>query len=150
MRYFEMAIEKDAGYGAPYAGLASGYALGYFQGSELQPREAWSKAAGAARKALELDDQLAEAHFAMALIRFRYDWNWPETEREFTRGLELSPNDVVGHRYYASFLATMERPDEALAEATLAKTLDPLSPIARLGMSWVFNLTGAVGWMRRL
>lgn len=143
IRYFGMAIEKAPDYAPPYAGLAHVYALGSFEGMELSPREAWSKGAAAAKKALELDDQLAEAHIAMANIRFRFDWNWPEAEREFHRGLELSPNDALGHASYSGFLGVMGRFDEAMAEARRAHELDPLSPSVSMGMSWIYS------WSRR-
>jgi tetratricopeptide (TPR) repeat protein len=143
IRYFEMAIENAPNYAPPYAGLAHCYALGSFQGMELSPREAWSKGAAAAKKALELDDQLAEAHIAMANVRFRFDWNWPEAEREFHRGLELSPNDALGHASYSTFLGVMGRFDEAMAETRRARELDPLSPSISMGMSWIYS------WSRR-
>jgi TolB-like protein/DNA-binding winged helix-turn-helix (wHTH) protein len=139
IRYFEMAIERDPNYAAPYAGLAHCYAVGSFQGMEMSPREAWSKGAAAAKKALELDDQLAEAHVAMANVRFRFDWNWPEAEREFRRALELSPNDAFGHNSYSIFLGIMGRFDEAMAEAMRARALDPLSPSVSMGMSWIYS-----------
>jgi Tfp pilus assembly protein PilF len=139
IRYFEMAIERDPNYAPPYAGLAHCYAVGSFQGMEMSPREAWSKGAAAAKKALELDDQLAEAHIAMANVRFRFDWNWPEAEREFRRALELSPNDALGHNSYSIFLGIMGRFDEAMAEAIRARALDPLSPSVSMGMSWIYS-----------
>ena len=143
IRYFEMAIKSAPNYASPYAGLAHCYAVGSFRGMELSPREAWSKGAAAAKKALELDDQLAEAHISMANIRFRFDWNWPEAEREFKRGLELSPNDALGHASYSIFLGVMGRFEEAFAEATRARELDPFSPSVNLGMSWIYS------WSRR-
>jgi TolB-like protein/DNA-binding winged helix-turn-helix (wHTH) protein/Tfp pilus assembly protein PilF len=153
IHYFEMAIEKDPSYAPPYAGLARAYALGYFQRSELSPREAWSKATVAATKALELDDQLAEGHIAMANVRFRFDWNWPEAEREFKRGLELNPNDAFAHTAYGLFLGITGRLDEALAEATLALNLDPLAPQVRevreVIYSWSGRLDDAIAESRR-
>jgi TolB-like protein/Tfp pilus assembly protein PilF len=143
IRYFEMAIEKDPGYAPAYAGLVHCYSWGIFEGLELAPREAWSKAAAAGKRALELDDQLGEAHIAMAEVRFRFDWDWPEAEREYKRGLELSPNDAVGHEAYSAFLGIMGWLDEALAEATRARELDPLSPQAAASVGYVY------GWSRR-
>jgi len=143
IRYFKMAIEKEPNYAPPYAGLALCYAFGSFQGMELPTPEAWSKGAAAAKKALELDDQLAEAHLAMANVHFRFDWNWAEAEREFRRGLELSPNDAFGHGSYSTFLGIMGRFDEAMAEAVRARDLDPLSPSVSMGMGWIYS------WSRR-
>jgi len=144
IRYFEMALEKDPNYAAPYAALAHCYvSASFFQGQELRPREVWSKAAAAAKKALELDDQLGEAHIAMATVFFRFDWNWPDAEREFRRGLELGPNEAFGHLNYGLFLGIMGRLDEAIAEVTRARDLDPLSPFVSHGVSWIYT------WSRR-
>ena len=136
LRYFQMAIEKDSNYAPAYAGLA------YCQISarqELPPHEAWFRAVAAARKALELDDRLSEAHIAMADVLFRLDWNWPQAEQEFKRGLELGPNDAFGHVEYSLFLGIMGRPDEAITQATRARELDPFSPLVSNGMSWVYT-----------
>ncbi|MGH9776881.1 MAG: winged helix-turn-helix domain-containing tetratricopeptide repeat protein [Candidatus Acidiferrales bacterium] len=143
IRYFELAIEKDPGYAAAYAGMAHGYMSASFGGQDLPPREAWPKAAAAAKKALELDDQLGEAHIAMAVVHFRFDWNWPEAEREYRRGLELSPNDAFGHTSYAWFLGIMGRPDEAIAQLARARELDPFSVRVSNALAWVY------AWSRR-
>lgn len=95
------------------------------------------------QKALELDDQLADAHIAMANVRFRFDWNWPEAERDFRRGLELSPNDHLGHDSYSIFLGIMGRFDEGMAEVTRTRELDPLSPHVSNSLSYIHS------WSRR-
>ena len=85
------------------------------------------KAKAAAKKALELDDALAEAHAALAYAAF-FDWDWTSAEREFKRAIELNPNSAVSHERYAEFLKARLRFDESMAEAQRAQELDPLSP----------------------
>jgi tetratricopeptide (TPR) repeat protein len=85
------------------------------------------KAEEAARKALALDDTLAEAHASLAGVLYRYDWDWEGADREFRLSLELEPNYAEGHRAYAVYLMTVRRHEEALAEAQRARELSPLS-----------------------
>ncbi len=93
------------------------------------------KAREAALMALKLDESLGEAHTALAGISLRYDWNWPEAEREFKRAIELNPNYATAHQWYALGLVSQERFDEAILEIKRAQELDPLS----------LNISTAVG-----
>jgi DNA-binding winged helix-turn-helix (wHTH) protein/TolB-like protein/Tfp pilus assembly protein PilF len=127
IEYFQQAIEKDPEYALAYAGLADchhflcGYGL-------LPPKETYPKAKAAAMKALEIDDQLAEAHTALAVARARYDWDWAGAERDFKRALELNPGYAEAHQWYAVFsLVIAERFDDAIAEVKRAQEIDPLS-----------------------
>lgn len=126
--HFQRAVEKDPTYARAYAGLADSYALmssyGYGPPGELIP-----KARSAALRALELDDRLAEAHTSLALIRENHDWDWASAEKEFRRAIELDPNYVTAHHWYAEFLSFQGRFDEAIAESDRARRLDPLSAI---------------------
>lgn len=134
---FEQAIEITPGYGLAYAGLADSYImLGMYY--RIPPIEAYSKARAAAVRALELDDTLAEAHTSLGTVRFRFDWDWPEAEREFKRALELNPSYSRAHHDYAWFLVAMGRFDEAIAEIKRAQELDPLSPLANSDVGWVY------------
>ena len=90
------------------------------------------KAEAAARKALALDETLAEAHASLAGVLYRYHWDWAGAEREFQRSLELDPNYSEGHRAYAIFLLTVRRPEEALAEARRARDLSPLTTVVNV------------------
>lgn len=127
VEYFEQAIAQDAGFGPAYAGLADAYALlGYRYDTPVQ-REAMARAKAAAQHALEIDDRLAEAHSALALVLFRHEWNWPEAEREFKRAIELDPNYAIAHHYYGRYLSAVGRLPEAIRELQLAQELDPLS-----------------------
>jgi TolB-like protein/DNA-binding winged helix-turn-helix (wHTH) protein/tetratricopeptide (TPR) repeat protein len=122
---YDKALALDPGYALAYVGKANLYAS--YSGQYLPPLEAMPKAREAARKALELDEQLAEAHHAMAVIMHWADWDWAGAEKEFRRALELNPNFETARRNYASFLAEQKRFDEAFAELKQAQELDPLS-----------------------
>jgi TolB-like protein/DNA-binding winged helix-turn-helix (wHTH) protein/Flp pilus assembly protein TadD len=127
VEYFQQAIERAPAYAPAYAGLSDAYRMFGLQG--LPPRECMPKAEVAARKALALDDTLAEAHASLAGVLYRYQWDWEGAEREFQRSLELDPNFAEGHRAYAIYLATVRRNEEAVAQARRARELSPLSPI---------------------
>jgi TolB-like protein/DNA-binding winged helix-turn-helix (wHTH) protein len=126
--YFQQATAKDPGYARAYAGLADVYALvgGY---SEAPTPQFMSEARTAALRALQLDDNLAEAHAALALIIQNYDYDWQTAEKEFKRAIELNPNYATGHHWYAEHLAWQGRFEEALRESERARQLDPLSLI---------------------
>ncbi|HUJ39693.1 MAG TPA: protein kinase [Candidatus Acidoferrales bacterium] len=125
IEYYQQALSIDPNYAAAYAGLADTYsALSDFY---LPPREAMPKAAEAANKALQLDESLAEAHNALALIHFFYDWDWPGAEREFQRALELNPSFADAHHFYALFLACMGRHQESSTQIEQALQLAPFS-----------------------
>ncbi len=128
IQYFQQASEKDPAYAPAYSGLSDSYRMFGFLGPSA-PREVMPKAEGAAIKALELDDRLAEAHAALAAVRYRYSWDWSGSEKEFRRALELNPNYAEGRRQYSVFLRTVGRPEEAIAEARRARELDPLSVV---------------------
>ena len=94
----------------------------------------------AAKKALELDDALAEAHAALAYATF-FDWDWSSAEREFKRAIELNPNSALSHERYAEFLRTRLRFNESVAEAQRAQELDPLSPNIVAGLGFIYLFT---------
>jgi serine/threonine-protein kinase len=135
--YFEQAIKKDPAYALAYAGLADSY-ITIGDWNLLPPKEVFPKARAAVLKALEIDDELAEAHNALAAIKKYYDWDWQGAEKEHKRAIELNPYYPTAHQWYAEFLFAMERFDEAIAEAKRAQELDPLSPIIYLVEGQVF------------
>ena len=121
---FNQAIAVDDKYALAYALLSRTYRqMG--ANSYLDPKEAMPKAETAARKALELDEGLAEAHYAMAYIK-QDAWNWVGAEQEFKRAIELSPSTAGAHSEYAQFLSVMGRHDQAISEIKRARELDPL------------------------
>ena len=95
--------------------------------SLVDPAEYLPKARAAARRALELDENLAEGHYALANL-LTYAWEWADAEREYKRAIALNPNLALAHRWYAAYLRLVGRHDEAIAEITRARELDPLSP----------------------
>jgi len=130
LQYFQKAVEKDPQYAQAYAGLADSYSLlGGIVYHVLPPRDARPRSRALALKAISLDENLAEAHTALALNLFEYDWNWKEAEREYRRAIELNPSYATAHQWYAEFLSTQGRHDDARKEITRARELDPLSPI---------------------
>jgi len=125
--YFDNAIKADPNYAQAYAGLADSYnQLGTAMIGGLPSSEARQTAEIAARKALEIDNEVAEAHVALGYVDF-FNWNWAIAEAEFKRALELNPNYAFAHSQYALYLVARGRIDEALAEINRAQELDPLS-----------------------
>jgi len=135
LQYYKQALALDPDYALVYAGLADTYTA--FSDFYLPPREAMPQATAAAKRALELDDSLAEAHEAMAWIHFYYDWDWPASEREFKRAIELNPNFADAHHLYANYLASMKRREESRAEMERAEQLSPSSPQVVADAAWV-------------
>jgi TolB-like protein/Flp pilus assembly protein TadD len=127
---FKRSIEIDPTYAPPYAGLADCYELlGSAPYSTLAPKEAFPQAEAAARKALELDSTLAEAHVPLGYSELVYEWNLPEAQKEFGKALQLRPGYATAHQFYGYYLTAMGRLDEAIAERKKAVDLDPISPL---------------------
>jgi len=124
--YFTQAIVRDPGYAKAYAGLADCYNL-LREYSAMSDSEAYPRALAAATKAVELDDNLAEAHTSLAFVTFFGKWDAPGADREFKRALVLNPNDARAHHWYATFLLTIRRIPEALSQIETARRLDPSS-----------------------
>jgi len=139
--YFNQAIAIDPNYGAAYAGLADCYNMLVVYG-RLEPTEGFPKAKDAATKALEIDENSAEAHSSMAFIKFRWDWDRTATEREFQEAIKLKPAYAPAHQWYSSYLVAVERFDEAIAEAKRTEELEPLSFVASSHLGWIYYLSG--------
>lgn len=136
--YFKQAIEKDPTYAQAYAGMALAYAL-LPQYSAGKPEESMTKAKAAAMKALQFDDTLTEAHTALGLISFTYDWNMREADRRFERAIELNPNYATAHQWYGGELGATGRFDQAIVEGKRAVELDPLSLIANVELAATYG-----------
>jgi serine/threonine-protein kinase len=126
IEYFNQAIEKDPSYALAYAGLADAYDL-FTTYAASPPQESYPKAIAAAKKALELDETLAEAHTSLGYALILYDWNLPESTREFQRAIELNPNYATLHHWYPTVFQVTGRMDNAIGEMKRAQELDPLS-----------------------
>jgi len=128
IRYFEQAIAKDPGYALAYSGQATCYSV-LCVISGLAPEESYPKAKEAVVKALELDEELGEAHASLGYLKFFLDWDFAGAEREFKRAIKLSPGSVDVYILYSIYLAFMGRFDEAIAGFKRAVELDPASPV---------------------
>jgi serine/threonine protein kinase/Flp pilus assembly protein TadD len=125
--YHEKAIAEDHNYALAYAGLANAYAILGARGL-IPPQEGRRKAEEAARRAVALDDNLAEAHAALGLVYIDYvPFNFSLSDREVRRAIELSPSLALAHFFLGNSLSRQGRQDEALAELLKARELDPLS-----------------------
>jgi len=126
---FEQAIKQDPGYAPAYAGLALTY-RGLAATGVLPPQEARQKQEWAALKALQIDNDLAEAHAAMGFVR-QLDLNWSGSEEEVKRALELNPNSVTVLQSYTYYLQPLGRLDEAMLHLKREEELDPVSLLVR-------------------
>ncbi|HSE97310.1 MAG TPA: winged helix-turn-helix domain-containing protein, partial [Blastocatellia bacterium] len=126
IEYFERATQIAPDYAAAYAGLSNAWqqrgGFGAAGFKEVEP-----PARVAALKAVELDEQLAEAHISLANIKFLYEWDWTGAEQKLRRALELDPGSLLAHTYYGHLLMFLGRHDEAIREGQIAVQLDPVS-----------------------
>jgi adenylate cyclase len=127
IKYFEEAIRRDSRFALAYAGLADSYIVLVDHG-HLPPSEGYPKAKQAAKKALELDETLAEAHTSLGTILSR-EWDWRGAEEEYAKALGSNPNYATAHHWYSIHLLETGRLDEAIRELKIAEELDPLSPM---------------------
>ena len=134
IEFFRQAIEVDPTYALAYAGIADCYAILNFFG-DLSPKDSAIKAMAAAKKALEIDDSIAEAHTSFGLIKLIYEWDWQSAERELKRAIKLSPNYATARDWYSAYLMAIGNIDEAINEIKNAQELDPLSPIITTGLA---------------
>jgi len=138
IEYFNQALGKDPSYALAYAGLADSYGLLHVYGA-ASPADSQPQAKAAAKKALELDDTLAEAHTSLAKVLNRYDFDLERSLKEFERAIQLNPNYATAHQWYSNGpLLAFGQFDRAIAEGKRAVELDPLSLVinADLGQDY--------------
>lgn len=140
LAYFQRAIALDPAYALAYAGMSDAY-RSLALSAEYPPEEYLEKSLTSARKALEVDDQLAEGHTALAMVSFWYLRDWDTSEAEFRRALALDPNSALGHLYYAHLLSNTGRHAEAIEEGRKARVIDPVSPFVS-SLEGLFLLQG--------
>ncbi len=131
LQYFEQAIEKDPSYALAYTGVAYAFliaGMGYGAG-EIRPEEAYRRANEAVTRALEIDNELGEAHAMLAVLKFVSEFDWTGAEQEFQRALTLDPGNDFACDAYGLMLSALERWDEALEMQKRAQALDPLTAV---------------------
>ena len=124
---YQAAIARDPSFALAWASMAQAHAescISGFAGST--PEETIRNAKAAAARALEIDDQLAEAHGISGFVRFVFDFDWPGAERELLSAIELSPGNAEAHGHYSWLCTSLERYDDALREVRRARELDPI------------------------
>jgi tetratricopeptide (TPR) repeat protein len=131
LEFLNSGVAKNPDWAPLYAGLAEVWMWIQQNGYE-PPSVAGPKILENLNKAMELDPDLAEAHYLSALIAHLVEWNWEKSEKEFLKALAINPNDALSRAFYAQLLLILHRKDEALAQRDLAMSLDPLNPIMKL------------------
>ena len=137
---FKQAIAIDSNYALAYCGLADAYFR--LSNVHLPPREVLPKAKEAALKAVEIDDNLAEAHSSLGLVKVYYDYEWSAAESEFRKALRLNPDLVLAHQRFGSYLSFMGRFEEAKRHYEAALELDPFSLQINMNLATTFYLRG--------
>jgi TolB-like protein/Tfp pilus assembly protein PilF len=133
--YFEDAINRDATFAPAYLGLAEAYTILGTVFAGVPPEATRPKVTSFARKALELDPNLVEAHVMLANV-LQEEWHWTEAEAEYRRALELNPNNAEAHSWFALWLLCQGRTDEAVSEIQRARALDPVG-ISGGSVAWI-------------
>ena len=141
---FEEAIRLDPEYALAHDGLAYAWYQEGFLGF-VAPKEAMPKAKAAVRRAIELDESVAEAHATLGVILALYDWDWAGAERELIRSIELNGASPVARDVYAFYyLRPVGRIEEAVSETQQALSLDPLSILFRVHLGFLFYIAEQV------
>jgi serine/threonine-protein kinase len=139
-KMFEEAIKLDPNYALAFDGLAYSWYQEGFMGF-VAPKEAMPKAKAAVRRAMELDEAVAEAHATLGVILAIYDWDWAGAERELIRSIELNGASPVCRDLYAFYyLRPVGKIEEAISETQQALSLDPLSILFRVHLAFLFYL----------
>jgi TolB-like protein len=139
LQYFQQAVEKDPGYALPYVGIADTFGiLGVY--SFMSPHEAFSQAKAAAKKACEIDPELAEVYTSLGWIATWYDWDWPAAESHFKKAIQKKPDYAAAHLWYGLCLAIMGRFDESIQEMKEARDLEPLEPVNPTHVGWALHM----------
>jgi adenylate cyclase len=126
--FFKDALDKDPAFARAWAGLADCYTVLGCWGFDA-PHDSYPKAKTAAKEAIALDENLAEAHGSLAVTHKDYEWDWASAEREYRCALELNPSYALGHYWYGEYLACVGKHAEAIEQLERARELDPLSPL---------------------
>ncbi len=134
LKYFEQALKIDAKFALAYSGLADCYNI-YGNYTWMAPGRAGPLARGFSLKALEIDENLAEAHASLALVLMNHSWDFVSAERELKRAIEIRPNFAMAYHWYADLLIYLRRFEEALLQEKLAVDIDPYSRVINMGIA---------------
>ncbi|MEK6302702.1 MAG: protein kinase [Acidobacteriota bacterium] len=137
IEYLDKAVALKPNYALAHAGLADCYNMLASYG-QRPPAEAFAMAKAEARKALDIDDNMAEAHTSLAFALFRGDWQWTAAEREFKTAQSLNPKSAQAHQWYSVMLAALGRQDKAITETNRAQELDSTSLVIRSNFGLVY------------
>jgi serine/threonine protein kinase/Tfp pilus assembly protein PilF len=138
---YKQAIAIDPDYALAYSGLAIWHgSLGIW--GDVHPRKAFSQCRELTLKAIELDDNIADAHSALGVVYWLHDWDRSEGQREYQRGIELEPANAFAHLNLALSLATVKAFDEALLHAKKVQQLDPLSSLINTWAASIITYSG--------
>jgi TolB-like protein/Flp pilus assembly protein TadD len=143
IEYYKQAIEIDPQSALSYSGLAHClFLMGAGEYGFRAPSEVLPKAEEAALKALTIDDSIAEAHLSLAMVKFRFEWDWEGAEKHLKRAIELNHGYSVAHYLYTIYLLVQGRFDEAFTEAQIARQLSPLSPDVHFSLGLLLYASG--------
>ena len=136
---FRAALERDPAFAYPYQALSTAYLVLPFYSRESR-ESAFAQAEAAARKALELDPSLGQAHAVLAFTSLKR-WDWQAADRQFRLAFAAAPNDPTTHQWYSEFLSYAGYIDASVTEALRARELDPVSPVIndRLGVTYLWS-----------
>jgi DNA-binding winged helix-turn-helix (wHTH) protein/TolB-like protein/tetratricopeptide (TPR) repeat protein len=138
---FQQALDCDPEYALAYSGLADSY-ISFATIGAISPAIAVPKAKAAVQQALEINDQLAEAHAALGYIKNSYDWDWEASEKHFKRASEINPNYSIAYHWYGFCLIMRQQFAESIELMKQAQMLDPLSPIINIACGLPFYYMG--------
>ena len=143
IKFFQEAIEIEPDYAEAYAGLASCHCLLAGHGLELiAPTTAIPEARSLATKALSLNSELAEPYAFLGIIKFKYEWDLEGAETMLNRSIKMNPSLFLAYVWHSQILEAINRHDEAISRARIAKQLNPLSPAVNLNLAWQLYAAG--------
>jgi TolB-like protein len=138
LQFFQQAIEKDPGYALPHVGIADTFGLlGCY--SYMPPHQAYPRAKAAAKKALEIDPEMAEVYPSLGWIAMFYDWDWPAAEKHFLKAIQMKPDYPPAHMWCGNLLFSTGRFDESVREMREAEELEPLELAHPTHVGWALN-----------
>jgi DNA-binding winged helix-turn-helix (wHTH) protein/tetratricopeptide (TPR) repeat protein len=140
LELYQQAALDDPSYALPHAGLADAYLVLGFSGV-VPPRDAWALAEEAARRALGLEETVADAHVSLGYVELFQDWDWAAAEEHLARAVDLLPSSPATRQWHALYLDMRGRFEEALEAILLAQQLDPLSLTVSTMLGFQYTLT---------